>query len=109
LLNIGGMEKGDFGVVVIPTTSAQNGQKVVDMLQKMVNPENKPDSPMKVSLNGTTVMLGSKGALDEKPQANAVLAKALAQAGVGTPAAVRVALDAKSVPGTEGASPEDKQ
>ena len=108
LLNAAGFGNGEFGVVVIPTTSAQNGQKVLDMLQKMVNPENKPDSPMKVSLNGSTVMLGSKTALEEKPQANAALAKALAQAGGGVPAALRVALDLKSIPGVE-ASPEDKQ
>jgi len=109
LLNAAGFGTGEFGVVVIPTTSAQNGQKVLEMLQKMVNPENDANSPIKVSLNGSTVMLGSKAALGEKPQANAALAKALAQAGGGAPAALRVALDLKSIPGMDSASPEDKQ
>jgi hypothetical protein len=106
MINATGVMAGDFGVVVIPTASAESAKKVSDMIQGMVDPNKAGDGPATVSVAGSTVVLGSKGALAEKPAANAALAKALAGPAA---AALRIAVDGKVFAMvSDQAKPEDK-
>lgn len=109
LVNVTGAMAGDFGVVVIPTGSAESAKNVSGMIKGMVDADGTGSGPATVSTAGNTVVIGSKPSLAEKAAPNLALAKALAGPGAGEAAALRLVVDAKVFQQFHGdAKPEDK-